>query len=730
MKKIHLILLLLVTFGSFAQTKVLFEVNFDTDSYSILKENETILNEKIILFKSKYKYSYKIEITGHTDNVGNYQYNKKLSENRAKSITDYLIKNGIPKYKITTKSESFSFPKTENNSEAGRQKNRRVEIEFTYEDEINLTSLKKFKRKPNSYFFDSQKEKTIVYSSGTIITIPKNAFVDQNGNAVTGEIEIRYQEFRNPVDFILSGIPMHIDSGKERGYFDSGGMFRILAFQNGNPLTLQEEIQVDFQLTDNLPNMNFYELDSLSNNWNERQRVTDGFGNRLFEYLVCGYFEYPDETTCYLEKRCDILYHIHKKGVEYAQSELSLLEMIYFTSPENFQKAQQEITKNQTKIKTNEKQIENLETKINQHKISYTLVKQSENSFSIEEENKKSKKQLKWISNSKLPDSIFTKKWKSSVIENTGKEIYAITLNDGQKELKLYNIFLDVSKRIKTKKKGKYLKNLVSDFNSRTSSFRKTQERKENLISNNENLIKKNEELGLLQVGDNNEYLNEKTKKSIECFYQYSKSEITEKDMEMNLDTWLKYFDANKKMMLERYSGLPETENYKICEQERIEREKQREERRKELERIWEEQRPERERIQRRNKKANQLLNQSFSLSRMGIYNFDVLYKMKETDVLFVEYQYNNEIIKPDFILVVNEKINGIIRFDNNGFGNSPFRFQYHSGSKNIIIAFDSEGEGYIFSSKDFRKLEQKNTERQTVNLKKINSVKDIENAL
>jgi len=69
-----------------------------------------------------------VTIEGHTDNVGNAAYNKKLSEKRAKSVRQYMInKFGIDGKRIKTAGFGEETPIAGNNTEEGRQKNRRVE---------------------------------------------------------------------------------------------------------------------------------------------------------------------------------------------------------------------------------------------------------------------------------------------------------------------------------------------------------------------------------------------------------------------------------------------------------------------------------------------------------------------------------------------------------------------------------------------------------------------------
>ena len=68
--------------------------------------------------------------TGHTDSVGTDAYNQKLSERRAAAVKDYLVSKGIPSAKITTIGKGESQPVATNKTAEGRQKNRRVDIEF------------------------------------------------------------------------------------------------------------------------------------------------------------------------------------------------------------------------------------------------------------------------------------------------------------------------------------------------------------------------------------------------------------------------------------------------------------------------------------------------------------------------------------------------------------------------------------------------------------------------
>lgn len=108
------------------KSSVLQNIYFDYDSDILRNESKAELN-KLIEFL-KINFSVHIEISGHTDNVGNRQYNQKLSENRAKAVYLYLIENGIDSNRLTYKGYADTKPIASNETETGRAKNRRTEI--------------------------------------------------------------------------------------------------------------------------------------------------------------------------------------------------------------------------------------------------------------------------------------------------------------------------------------------------------------------------------------------------------------------------------------------------------------------------------------------------------------------------------------------------------------------------------------------------------------------------
>ncbi len=102
------------------------EVSFDFDRAEIKPAFEPTLDKLAAILK-KYNRTV-VHIIGFTDSVGSAEYNKRLSERRARAVADYLISQGVPSDRIRTEGRGEREPRATNATEAGRQLNRRVEI--------------------------------------------------------------------------------------------------------------------------------------------------------------------------------------------------------------------------------------------------------------------------------------------------------------------------------------------------------------------------------------------------------------------------------------------------------------------------------------------------------------------------------------------------------------------------------------------------------------------------
>jgi outer membrane protein OmpA-like peptidoglycan-associated protein len=101
-------------------------INFDTGKSDLKADGEATVKEIAAMLKSA--PTLKISIEGHTDNVGTPASNLKLSEARAKSVMDAVVKAGIAKDRLSSKGLGQTTPIADNRSDDGKAKNRRVEL--------------------------------------------------------------------------------------------------------------------------------------------------------------------------------------------------------------------------------------------------------------------------------------------------------------------------------------------------------------------------------------------------------------------------------------------------------------------------------------------------------------------------------------------------------------------------------------------------------------------------
>ena len=111
-------------------TFVLHNIFFDFDRTTLLQQSYMELRNLITILNTYPKM--RIEVGGHTDGKGTVEYNKKLSENRARAVVEYLISKGIEPRRLQYKGYGKSQPIAPNDTDEGRSQNRRVEIKILY----------------------------------------------------------------------------------------------------------------------------------------------------------------------------------------------------------------------------------------------------------------------------------------------------------------------------------------------------------------------------------------------------------------------------------------------------------------------------------------------------------------------------------------------------------------------------------------------------------------------
>lgn len=101
-------------------------VSFDTDSYTLKPQLRPVLDT--VAQSLNENPQLRAKVVGHTDSTGQAAYNQTLSENRARSVVNYLARQGVASTRLSAEGRGQNDPIADNGSAAGRAENRRVEI--------------------------------------------------------------------------------------------------------------------------------------------------------------------------------------------------------------------------------------------------------------------------------------------------------------------------------------------------------------------------------------------------------------------------------------------------------------------------------------------------------------------------------------------------------------------------------------------------------------------------
>lgn len=103
-------------------------ITFDVDQSNIRTSFHDVLDSVVMVVKEFDQTA--IAVGGHTDSTGGFEYNQQLSEKRAESVAQYLLNQGVAQGRVHTRGYGPRFPIASNDTEQGRQQNRRVEIDL------------------------------------------------------------------------------------------------------------------------------------------------------------------------------------------------------------------------------------------------------------------------------------------------------------------------------------------------------------------------------------------------------------------------------------------------------------------------------------------------------------------------------------------------------------------------------------------------------------------------
>ena len=101
---------------------------FEFDSTELVPESEALLAKVGAALVSDDLADFRFSVEGHTDSLGSEHYNATLSEKRARVVKTYLTARGVPERQLATLGHGEAQPVASNDSDEGRQRNRRVEV--------------------------------------------------------------------------------------------------------------------------------------------------------------------------------------------------------------------------------------------------------------------------------------------------------------------------------------------------------------------------------------------------------------------------------------------------------------------------------------------------------------------------------------------------------------------------------------------------------------------------
>lgn len=115
------------------------KIQFETGKAKLKKVSFEILDE-VVFAMQRHPEIVRLQVVGHTDSDGDAKANKRLSKQRATAVMSYLIRNGIAKDRLSSLGEGEDVPIASNDTEEGKEKNRRVEFVIVERVPIRATT--------------------------------------------------------------------------------------------------------------------------------------------------------------------------------------------------------------------------------------------------------------------------------------------------------------------------------------------------------------------------------------------------------------------------------------------------------------------------------------------------------------------------------------------------------------------------------------------------------------
>lgn len=212
----NLFFLLLSLIGCFLSTTAQqrsTQLNYSSGVYKLSEQQKQAL--KKFIAETPKEHISKIEIAGHTDDVGSSNSNEKLAQQRAQQVEQFLTSEGVSNELITSTYWGEAQPKVSNTKLSNKAINRRVEINiFQQKLEVKATKVEKnileileqVKLKTQRFCIDNNKDTVIVGEQGTILKIKANSINRVDKRTIRGCVTIELKEAYQKADMLLENL--------------------------------------------------------------------------------------------------------------------------------------------------------------------------------------------------------------------------------------------------------------------------------------------------------------------------------------------------------------------------------------------------------------------------------------------------------------------------------------------------------------------------------------------
>tara|TARA_B100001778_G_C18593798_1_gene633577 strand:- start:251 stop:2452 length:2202 start_codon:yes stop_codon:yes gene_type:complete len=682
-----------------------FNIHFNSNSSVISSEELKVIDQKINEL-TNLMVAYKFSISGYADATGNAKFNQRLSKKRALSVSKYIAKRGIAQNQMITQYFASDDSLASNLTEEGKALNRRTNVKIFTKKQIPKT-IAGFQLKPQEYTFKCDEGGEIKTASGTKFKVPKDAFIDDNGNIVKGDVKIEVVEYRDPLDFVFADEPMSLEQNGKIAFYQSDGMFKIEAKQGTQKLSLApgKAIESEMKLKRNQSESRFYQFDANSGQWNNGQSINQNT-------LTLGHdAQFSNSADC---REAMVVFKLNSKyssgekispdydaSLKKEKDELAITPIYKSRNSETrlYQKLNRKALSLKNKLEQKEHiyAFKNRETRARKVSFELELHKKSKNKSQNETKSlnglrlqvkrkalKSRDRKLAFRRKTQLvnvrlvkTDSTLMLNYIARIQKKTKGNIDTLEYKDS-----LSNVKLITSGWVSKIMGGRNKKNSFQNYQKRFQKYTKLIADIEGKLS----VVKgKRDSVNDRITAYNDTIESTEFVKKIEKFTSFGQSNFLTSAKEPQ---WLFDFDNNQNRMNTRIDSILKTNQYANCSF-RNNTYMQEQERQDKL------------------KKALSSSGLGVNLTSMGTYNADAIKQLKKPDLIVANYVgENGKKIDITVIYVFDKTLNGVMRFD--GFMNrSPYKFEVSRENAKSLIAFDDKMNAYMIPSDRFRKLIQ-----------------------